>query len=171
MDQLRLLTVHAHPDDESSKGAGTVHRYAREGARCVLVCCTGGEEGDILNPAMERPEVRERLHEVRMEELHRAAGIIGYDDVIMLGYRDSGMPGTEANSNPEAFAAVELHESVGRLVEIIRRERPHVIVTYADDQEGYPHPDHLRVHDISVVAFDAAGDEALYPRRGRRGSR
>ncbi len=158
--------MHAHPDDESSKGAGTVHRYAREGARCVLVCCTGGEEGDILNPAMERPDVRDRLHEVRMEELNRAAGIIRYDDVIMLGYRDSGMPGTEANSNPEAFAAVELHDSVGRLVEIIRRERPHVIVTYADDQEGYPHPDHLRVHDISVVAFDAAGDEARYPEAG-----
>ncbi|MEA2703419.1 MAG: mycothiol S-conjugate amidase [Actinomycetota bacterium] len=166
MDQLRLLTVHAHPDDESSKGAGTVHRYAREGARCVLVCCTGGEEGDILNPAMERPEVRDRLHEVRMDELHRAAAIIGYDEVVLLGYRDSGMPGTEANANPDAFAAVELRDSIGRLVEVIRRERPHVVVTYADDQEGYPHPDHLRVHDISVVAFDAAGDVDAYPEAG-----
>jgi len=165
-DDLRLLTVHAHPDDESSKGAATVHRYAREGVRCVLVCATGGEEGDILNPAMDRPEVRERLPEVRLEELGRAAEIIGYHDVVMLGYRDSGMAGTEANTRPGCFAAADLDEAVGRLVEVIRRERPQVIVTYADDQEGYPHPDHLRVHDVSVVAFDAAGDPDRYPEAG-----
>src|SRR5271165_1567219 len=82
-----LLTVHAHPDDEASKGAGTVARYHAEGVGTVLVCCTGGEEGDILNPAMDTPEVRERLHEVRMEELARSAEIIGYDEVVMLGYR------------------------------------------------------------------------------------
>jgi len=165
-DALRLLTVHAHPDDEASKGAATVHQYAREGVRCVLVCATGGEEGEILNPAMDRAEVRERLHEVRMEELQRSAGIIGYHEVVMLGYRDSGMAGSEANTRPGAFAAVELREAVGRLVEIIRRERPQVIVTYADDQEGYPHPDHLRVHDISVVAFEVAGDAGAYPEAG-----
>ena len=84
----------------------------------------------------------------------------------MLGYRDSGMAGTEANSRPGCFAAADLGEAVGRLVEVIRRERPQVIVTYADDQEGYPHPDHLRVHDISVVAFDAAGDPDRYPHLG-----
>jgi len=165
-DDLRLLTVHAHPDDEASKGAATVHRYAREGLRCVLVCATGGEEGEILNPAMERPEVQERLAEVRIEELQRSAGIIGYHEVVMLGYRDSGMAGSEANGRPEAFAAAELDEAVGRLVAVIRRERPQVIVTYADDQEGYPHPDHLKVHDISVVAFDAAADPDAYPDAG-----
>ena len=165
-DGLRLLTVHAHPDDESSKGAATVHRYAREGVRCVLVTATGGEEGDILNPAMDRPEVRERLHLVRLDELARAAAIIGYHEVVMLGYHDSGMAGTEANSRPGCFAAADLDEAVGRLVAVIRRERPHVIVTYADDQEGYPHPDHLRVHDISVVAFDAAADPDRYPEAG-----
>lgn len=166
-DALCLLTVHAHPDDEASKGAATVHRYAREGVRCVLVCATGGEEGDILNPAMDRPEVRERLPEVRLEELARSAEIIGYHAVVMLGYRDSGMAGTDANARPGCFAAADLGEAVGRLVEVIRRERPQVIVTYADDQEGYPHPDHLRVHDISVVAFDAAGDPDRYPDLGR----
>ena len=102
--QLCLLTVHAHPDDESSKGAATVHRYANEGVRCVLVCATGGEEGDILNPAMDRPEIREHLHEIRMEELARATEIIGYDEVVMLGYRDSGMPGTPENEDPRCFA-------------------------------------------------------------------
>src|SRR3954471_4965956 len=102
MDEPRcILAVHAHPDDESSKGAGTIARYHAAGVHTVLVCCTGGEEGDILNPAMERPEVRERLHEVRMQELAEATRIISYDEVVMLGYRDSGMPDTEANARPE----------------------------------------------------------------------
>ncbi|MDP8936735.1 MAG: mycothiol conjugate amidase Mca [Actinomycetota bacterium] len=166
MEPLCLLTVHAHPDDESSKGAATVHRYADEGIRCVLVCCTGGEAGDVLNPAMDRPEVRERLPEVRLEELARATEIIGYSEVVMLGYRDSGMPGTPENDHPDCFARADLHEAVGRLVAVIRRERPQVVVTYADDQRGYPHPDHLRVHDISVVAFDAAADPDAYPEAG-----
>jgi mycothiol S-conjugate amidase len=167
MDEpLCILTVHAHPDDEASKGAGTIGRYHAEGIRTVLVCCTGGEEGDILNPAMDTPEVRARLHDVRMEELAKAAEVIGYDDIVMLGYRDSGMPDSEANARPEAFANAPLDEAVGRLVAIIRRERPQVIVTYGDDQQGYPHPDHLRVHDISLPAFDAAADPDAYPEAG-----
>src|SRR5947209_19404940 len=88
MAGLCLLSIHAHTDDEASKGAATVHRYHSEGVHTVLVCCTGGEAGEILNPAMDRPEVRERLHEVRMEELARSTEIIGYDEVVMLGYRD-----------------------------------------------------------------------------------
>lgn len=163
---LTLLTVHAHPDDESSKGAATVHRYAHEGVRCVLVCATGGEEGDILNPAMDRPEIRERLHEVRMQELARAAEIIGFHEIVMLGYRDSGMAGSPSNENPECFACAQEAEAVGRLVAVIRRERPQVIITYPDDQQGYPHPDHLRVHDISVLAFDAAADPDAFPDAG-----
>ena len=163
-DRLRLLTVHAHPDDESSKGAGTVHKYHHEGVHTVLVCCTGGEAGDILNPAMDKPEVRERLHDVRMEEQARATDLIGYDEVVMLGYRDSGMPDTPENEDPRAFANAELADAVGRLVEVIRTERPQVIVTYGDDQQGYPHPDHLRVHDISLPAFDAAGDPVAWAR-------
>ncbi|MGY9075612.1 MAG: PIG-L family deacetylase, partial [Acidimicrobiales bacterium] len=91
-EQLCILTVHAHPDDEASKGAGTIARYNSEGIRTVLVCCTGGEEGDILNPAMDRPEVIENLQAVRRAELDAAAEAIGYDQVHMLGYRDSGMP-------------------------------------------------------------------------------
>jgi mycothiol S-conjugate amidase len=155
---LTLLSVHAHPDDEASKGAGTVAKYHAEGVHTVLVCATDGAEGDILNPEMDSPEVRENLIAVRREELRRATEIIGYDEVIMLGYRDSGMPDSEANNNPECFAAAGFDEALGRLVTIIRRTRPHVILTYGDDQRGYPHPDHLRVHDISLAAFDAAGD-------------
>ncbi len=165
-EPLCLLSVHAHPDDEASKGAATVARYKAEGVRAVLVTCTGGEEGDILNPAMDTPEVRERLAAVRRDELALAAKIIGYDEVVLLGYRDSGMPDSEANARPEAFANADLDEAVGRLVEIIRRERPQVILTYGDDQEGYPHPDHLMVHDISIPAFARAGDPAWYPDLG-----
>ena len=161
-----LLTVHAHPDDESSKGAGTVARYHAEGVRTVLVCCTGGEEGDILNPAMDREDVKADIAKVRREELDRAAAIIGYDEVVMLGYRDSGMPESEANARPEAFANADMDEAVGRLVAILRRERPQVVVTYADDQQGYPHPDHLRVHDITHPAVERAADPSWYPEAG-----
>ena len=166
MPPLCLLAVHAHPDDEASKGAGTVARYHTEGVHTVLVTATGGEEGEILNPAMDLPGIRDRLAEVRMEELAAAAAIIGYDEVVLLGYRDSGMPGSEANANPSSFAAAPLDEAVGRLVAVIRRHRPQVVVTYPQDQAGYPHPDHLRVNEISEAAFDAAGDPARFPDAG-----
>lgn len=163
---LAVLTVHAHPDDESSKGAGTIAKYAAEGIRTVLVCCTGGEAGDILNPVMDRPEVRDDLPAVRQRELDAATSIIGYDEVVMLGYKDSGMPDTEANADPECFAQAPLDEAIGRLVAELRRVRPQVVVTYADDQEGYPHPDHLRVHDITHPAVEAAADPSAYPELG-----
>ncbi len=163
---LCLMTVHAHPDDEASKGAGTVARYHAEGVRTVLVTCTGGEEGDILNPAMDRPEVRASLPEVRRRELAAAAAAIGYDEVVLLGYRDSGMPDSAANRDPRAFAQAHLEEAVGRLVEVIRQARPQVIVTYHEDQRSYPHPDHLRVHEVSLAAFEAAGDANAYPSLG-----
>jgi mycothiol S-conjugate amidase len=164
--RLCLLSVHAHPDDESSKGAGTVARYHAEGVRTVLVTCTGGEAGDILNPAMDRPEIVADLPAVRRRELERAAEIIGYDEIVMLGYRDSGMPDTPPNAHADAFANAPLDEAVGRLVAAIRRARPQVIVTYPDEQSRYPHPDHLRVHDISLLAFDRAGDPDAYPDAG-----
>lgn len=164
--QLRLLTIHAHPDDEASKGAATVGRYVAEGVEATLVCCTGGEAGDILNPAMDRPEVRENMAEVRRAELAASAEAIGFDEVVMLGYRDSGMPDSPANADPRCFARAPEDEAVGRLVGIIRRVRPHVILTYGDEQSGYPHPDHLRVHDISIIAWDAAGDPDRFPDAG-----
>lgn len=167
MSALRsLLTVHAHPDDESSKGAMTVAKYRAEGVHTVLVCCTGGELGDVVNPAMDRPEIKENLAAVRAEELRRATEIIGYSEVVMLGYRDSGMADSEGNHDPESFHQADLDDAVGRLVAVIRRTRPQVIVTYGDDQQGYPHPDHLKVHDITLPAFDRAGDGAWYPEAG-----
>ena len=165
-DRLCLLSVHAHPDDEASKGAPTVAKYHAEGIRTVLVCCTGGEEGDILNPAMDTPEVRADIGRIRMAELKASTDIIGYDETVLLGYRDSGMPDSEANKNPASFAQAPLEEAVERLVEVIRRERPQIIITYGDDHTGYPHPDHIRVHDISILAFDAAGDLDHFPEAG-----
>jgi mycothiol S-conjugate amidase len=165
-DQLCILTVHAHPDDEASKGAGTIAKYHAEGVHTVLVTCTGGEEGDILNPAMDTPEVRADIGAIRLRELEKSAEIIGYDEVVLLGYRDSGMAGTKANSDPRAFAARPLSEPVERLVAEIRRVRPQVLVTYGDDHEHYPHPDHIRVHEISVAAFDASGDPDAFPAAG-----
>ena len=158
--------MHAHPDDESSKGAGTIARYHAEGVRTVLVCCTDGAEGSIQSPAMDRPEIVENMIAVREAELARAVEIIGYDEVVMLGYRDSGMPDDEANAHPDAFANADPDEAVGRLVAVLRRERPQVVVTYGDDQRGYPHPDHLQVHDVTMPAVERAADPSWRPDLG-----
>ena len=162
----RLLTVHAHPDDEASKGASLVARYVSEGFEATLVCCTGGELGEIVNKAMDRPEVLENLAEVRRSELAASTEIIGFHRVEMLGYLDSGMADMEGNADPGNFANAPLEEAVARLVSIIRRDRPHVVITYGDDQGSYPHPDHLRVHEVSVHAFDRAGDAEWHPELG-----
>ena len=169
---LTLLTVHAHPDDEASKGAATVAKYHAEGVTTVLVCCTGGEEGDLQNPGLREPgqpfhgvspdDEKAKLAELRPLELAESARIIGFDHVEMLGYRDSGMPDSPTNDHPDSFHQANIDEAAGRLVEVIRRQRPQVVLTYGDDQRGYPHPDHLRVHDISVLAFDRAGDPDWY---------
>ncbi len=165
--RLCVLSVHAHPDDEASKGAATMARYAAEGVRTVLVTCTGGEAGDILNEEADTPEARADIGAVRMRELEDAVRIIGYDALHLLCYRDSGMPDTEANAHPENFANADLDEAVGRLVAIVREERPQVIVTYGDGRGGgYEHPDHIRVHDASVLAFDRAADPDWYPEAG-----
>jgi mycothiol S-conjugate amidase len=140
-----------------------VARYAAAGVGTVLVCCTGGEAGAILNPALDRPEMRARLPEVRRAELAAATQHLGYQRVWLLGYRDSNMP---ASGAPNTFAAAPLEETVRALVCLIRRERPHVVVTYSDNQRGYQHPDHLRVHDASVPAYAAAGDPAFHPELG-----
>jgi mycothiol S-conjugate amidase len=166
-DPLCVMTVHAHPDDESSKGPGTIARYAAEGVNTVLVCCTGGEAGDILNPEADSEEARTDLAAVRARELDAAVDIIGYRTLYKLGYRDSGMPDTEPNNHPECFARAELDEAVERLVRIVRTERPQVMVIYPGT-DGRGHPDHIRVHDIGVLAFERAGDPDWYPEAGPR---
>ncbi len=166
VEKLRLMAVHAHPDDESSKGAATMARYVAEGSEVMVVTCTGGEAGSILNPAMDRPEVLADMAEIRRAEMARAAEILGIRH-RWLGFVDSGLPeGDPLPPLPEGcFALVPLEESVPPLVEVIREFRPHVIVTY-DENGGYPHPDHIRCHEVSVAAFDAAGDPERYPETG-----
>ncbi len=176
-DVPTILTVHAHPDDEASKGAPTLAKYHAEGVHTILVCCTGGEEGDLQNPTLREPgqpfhglspeEEKALVASMRPAELAASAEVIGFDEVVMLGYRDSGMADSEPNNHPDCFHQADLDEATGRLVAVIRRTRPQVIITYNDDQQGYPHPDHLRVHDISVLAFDRAGDPAWYPEHGQ----
>ncbi|MFJ6669705.1 mycothiol conjugate amidase Mca [Actinosynnema sp. NPDC091369] len=166
VEKLRLMAVHAHPDDESSKGAATMARYVAEGHEVMVVTCTGGEAGSILNPAMDRPEVLENIAEIRRAEMARAAEILGVQH-RWLGFVDSGLPeGDPLPPLPEGcFALVPLEESTPPLVQVIREFRPHVIVTY-DENGGYPHPDHIRCHEVSVAAFDAAGDPDRYPELG-----
>ncbi|ETX02663.1 MAG: hypothetical protein ETSY1_02765 [Candidatus Entotheonella factor] len=159
----RMLTIHAHPDDETSKGGGSIGRYAEAGVGMVLICCTGGEAGSVLNPALDRPEVLARIPELRRQELSVATTHLGYHRVWMLGYRDSNMP---ASGDPDSFAAAPLEETVRALVRLIRRERPHVMVTYPNNQRGYQHPDHIRVHDASLPAYQASGDPSFHPELG-----
>jgi mycothiol S-conjugate amidase len=165
-ETFRLMCVHAHPDDESSKGAATMARYVAEGHDVMVVTCTGGEAGSILNPAMERPEVLENMAEYRRREMARAVEILGVQH-RWLGFVDSGLPeGDPKPPLPEGcFALVPLEEATAPLVRVIREFRPHVVVTY-DENGGYPHPDHIKTHEISMAAFDAAGDPDRFPEAG-----
>jgi mycothiol S-conjugate amidase len=140
-------------------------RYASEGVRVALVCATGGEEGEILNPHMDRPGILENMAEIRQAELETACDMLGVERIYMLGYRDSGMPGTDSNAHPEAFCNADSDEAVRKLVEIIRTERPEVILSY-DESRGYEHPDHVRVHEWGRRAFRDAGDAAAFPEAG-----
>jgi mycothiol conjugate amidase Mca len=157
-----LVAVHAHPDDECLPTGGILARYAAEGVRTVLVTCTGGEVGEIADPALATPE---NLGEVRARELAESVRILGIDRAIQLGYRDSGMAGTADNDNPASFLHADLEEATRRVVAVLREERADVVVTY-DENGGYGHPDHIRAHQVAVAAFHAAGDPARYPEAG-----
>ncbi len=165
-DQLKLMCVHAHPDDESSKGAATMVKYVREGHDVLVVTLTDGSRGSVLNPAMDTPEVLANLTEVRAKEMDRARAILGVRQVFM-GWVDSGLPeGDPLPPLPEdAFAAGDLDEQTRALVELMRKERPHVVTTY-DELGGYPHPDHIRCHEVTIAAFEAAGDPSRFPEVG-----
>jgi mycothiol S-conjugate amidase len=164
--RLRLMAVHAHPDDESSKGAATMAKYVAEGAEVMVVTCTGGEAGSILNPAMDRPEVLANMSEIRREEMARAAAILGVEH-RWLGFVDSGLPeGDPLPPLPEGcFGLVPLEEPVRELVKVMREFRPHVVLTY-DENGGYPHPDHIRTHEVSMAAFDAVAEPDRFPEAG-----
>lgn len=166
-EKLRLMCVHAHPDDESSKGAATMARYVDAGHEVLVVSCTGGERGDILNPNLkDDPHILRDLAQVRRDEMARAQEILGVAH-HWLGFVDSGLP--EGDPLPPlpagCFALEPLSVTTEALVREIRRFRPHVVTTY-DENGGYPHPDHIMCHNVTVSAFAAAGDPAAYPTAG-----
>lgn len=162
---LTLLVVHAHPDDEVITTGGTLARASDDGLHTVLVTCTRGEEGEIVIPALDTEENHLRLAELREMELRCSIEILGIRSFYQLGYRDSGMAGNLANLHPASFHMADLDEATGRLVEIVRRERPEVLISY-NEQGGYGHPDHIKAHQITVAAFHTAGDPTRYPGLG-----
>lgn len=163
---LRLMHVHAHPDDESSKGAASTAMYVAQGVDVHVVTCTGGERGSVLNPKMDRPEVLENITEIRRQEMEAARDILGVTQ-DWLGFVDSGWPdGDPKPPLPEGcFGLVDVEVGAEPLVRLIRSFRPHVLTTY-DENGGYPHPDHIMCHKISVEAFEAAADPNRYPDAG-----
>lgn len=166
-EQLRMMAVHAHPDDESSKGAATMAKYVAEGVDVLVVTCTGGERGSILNPKLQGdPYIEAHIHEVRKREMDEARAILGVKQE-WLGYVDSGLPeGDPLPPLPEGcFALEDVDAAAEPLVRLIREFEPHVVTTY-DENGGYPHPDHIMTHKITTVAFEAAGDAAKYPGAG-----
>ncbi len=151
--------------DESRMTGGMLAYYTARDVRTGVVICTGGEEGEIHDPNLDPVGDRARLREIRTQEVKDACAILGVADLRMLGYRDSGMAGTPANQHPKAFVNAQRVEAVGKLVRIIRELRPRVIVT--DPPGGmYPHPDHIMCHEITVDAFQAAGDAETFPEAG-----
>ncbi len=165
-EQLRLMAVHAHPDDESSKGAATMARYVAEGVKVLVATCTGGERGSVLNPKMDRPEVLADIANVRRAEMDKAREILGVDQA-WLGFVDSGLPeGDPLPPLPDGcFGLMDPAEAAIPLIRLIREFRPHVVTTY-DENGGYPHPDHIMCHKVTVAAFEAAGDPERHPELG-----
>lgn len=164
--ELRLMHVHAHPDDESSKGAATTARYVAEGVEVLVVTCTGGERGSILNPNMDRPDVLANMAAIRRQEMASARRILGIRQE-WLGFVDSGFPdGEPPPPLPDGcFGLQPVERAAAPLVGAMRTFRPHVVTTY-DENGGYPHPDHVMCHSVTVAAFDAAGDADAYPDQG-----
>ncbi|MDR2255361.1 MAG: mycothiol conjugate amidase Mca [Arthrobacter sp.] len=155
---LRVLAVHAHPDDEASKGAAMMAAYVAAGAEVMVATCTGGERGDILvAEATEMARAHRDLGGLRRVEMARSVEALGVQH-RWLGFVDSGLP--EGDPLPPlpfgCFASLSLQTTAAPLVRLVRSFKPHVIVTY-DENGGYPHPDHIRTHEISVEAFCAAG--------------
>jgi LmbE family N-acetylglucosaminyl deacetylase len=164
----RLLLAFPHPDDESFGPGGTIAKYAREGAEVHYVCATRGEVGSVdperLKPYEHLPE-DQRLGALRGQELRNAADILKLTGLHYLGYRDSGMGGSEANRDPRAFINADPDRVTGQLVKIFRSVRPQIVVTF-DPFGGYGHPDHIFIHHRATEAFHAAGDPSRYPEAG-----
>jgi LmbE family N-acetylglucosaminyl deacetylase len=159
------MAVHAHPDDEVVFTGGTLLLYRNRGVNTVLITATGGEEGEIHDPDLDPDEARPRLGEIRRGELSRAVGILRIAHLELLNYRDSGMAGSEANARPDNFHNADRDEATRKLVALVRRYCPQVLITY-DDNGAYGHPDHIACNVITRAAFETAGDAAYHPELG-----
>jgi LmbE family N-acetylglucosaminyl deacetylase len=157
----RLLIALAHPDDESFGMAGTIAKYENEGAEVYLICATNGDVGMMEDKYLDGYE---SIAHVRLAELECAAQILGLTRLYAFGYRDSGMPGSPDNDHPDSLVAADVDEVVRRVTEVIREVHPQVVVTF-DPYGGYGHPDHLRMHEAAVGAFQAAPDPSRFPDR------
>ena len=157
---MRLLLVHAHPDDETINNGATMAMYAELGASITLVVCTRGEEGEVLVPGLSHlaSTAQDALGAHREIELAAAMIELGIEDYRFLGngavkFRDSGMMGTEPNNRPDAFWQADLDSAAKLLVEIIHEVKPHVLITY-DENGGYGHPDHIQAHRVAMRAAE-----------------
>lgn len=158
MDQLTLMAVHAHPDDEVLSTGGILARYADEGIRTILVTCTNGEQGDGANGAKPGEDGHDaaQVAQQRLTELRESAAHLGITHVELLGYQDSGMDGWEANHDPAAFWNTPVEQAAAKLSALMEKYRPQVVVTY-DENGGYGHPDHIQAHRVAVAATEATG--------------
>ncbi|SHN46937.1 PIG-L family deacetylase [Cryptosporangium aurantiacum] len=156
---LTLMAVHAHPDDEATGTGGILARYAAEGVTTIVVTCTDGSCGD--GPGGVKPgepgHDPDAVAAVRRTELAASCAALKVTHSEMLGYRDSGMPGWPTNDAPGSFWSTPVAEAAARLAALITQYRPDVIVTY-DENGGYPHPDHLQTHRVTMAAVDLVGD-------------
>jgi LmbE family N-acetylglucosaminyl deacetylase len=159
------MVVHAHPDDESIGTGGILAKYSAEGIRTVLVCGTRGEVGEILNPDFIPPSPGMKIEDIRKLELEKALKVLGVESVHFLGYRDSGIAGSPENHHPQAFAEANMREATGKLVDIIRRERPYAIVTY-NERGFYGHPDHIMANRVTLQAFCISDDPEFECKNG-----
>ena len=157
-----ILAVLAHPDDESFGLGGTLALYASKGYDTYYICATRGEVGTVDE---EHLKGFKDIAELRTDELRRAAKILGLKDVFFLGYRDSGMPGMEDNKHPDAQINHSLDEVAGRVVKYIRELKPDIVLTF-DPIGGYKHPDHIHIHQATVLAFEKADDATFHPEAG-----
>lgn len=153
-----LVTVFAHPDDETFGVGGSMAAAVDAGARVVTICATRGEVGEIADPSLATAET---LGAIREAELRAACAELGVHDVRFLGYRDSGMEGTPENADPRAFANAPDQEVVERIAGHFRELRPDVVVTF-EPGGVYGHPDHTKISRCATAAFDAVGGTRLY---------
>ncbi len=146
----RLLIAYAHPDDESFGLGSTIAKYHADGVEITLICATNGDVGTV---APERLAGYESIAALRLAELNCAAEVLGFKEVITIGYRDSGMMDSADNADPRSLWQAPLAEVTDRIVEVMRRAKPQVVITF-DPYGAYGHPDHIKIHRATLAAFE-----------------